>query len=227
MTDDTSPSGPRRHSEAEEPALIVDPTLLAEAEAANGLRQFDYAMRVIEAVSNDQPFKLRPSLIQAIHREALSGISAYAGNWRPANVGIKGSAHSPVGAHLVAELIEDMCDYINSNWHSKSPIHLAAYAMWRLNWIHPFSDGNGRTSRIVSYVVLCARIGERLVGRKTIPDHIVENRTPYFEALEAADLAFKENVIDVSQMEKLLEALLAKQLVEVYERAQGAKPSSD
>jgi hypothetical protein len=31
-------------------------------------------------------------------------------------------------------------------------IHLAAYLMWRLNWIHPFADGNGRTARMTSYV---------------------------------------------------------------------------
>ncbi|HET9282483.1 MAG TPA: Fic family protein [Candidatus Angelobacter sp.] len=52
----------------------------------------------------------------------------------------------------------------------KSAIHLAAYVIWRLNWIHPFADGNGRTSRALSYLVLCTRLGERLPGTVTIPD---------------------------------------------------------
>jgi Fic family protein len=48
-----------------------------------------------------------------------------------------------------------------------TPIHLAAYLMWRLNWIHPFADGNGRTSRIISYVVLSIRAGAILPGTPT------------------------------------------------------------
>lgn len=69
----------------------------------------------------------------------------------PAALPFEGSKHEPVGAHLVPELVEDMCDYVNDHWDESTPIHLAAYLMWRLNWIHPFADGNGRTSRIISY----------------------------------------------------------------------------
>ena len=104
---------------------------------------------------------------------------------------IEGSKHEPVGAHLVPELIEEMCDYVNDQWDASTPLHLAAYIMWRLNWIHPFADGNGRTSRILSYVVLAIRAGAIPPGTPTIPDQIVENRTPYFEALDAADTAWR------------------------------------
>lgn len=178
-------------------------------------------MRLVEdAIAKGEEFKFRPSQIQTLHREALDGISGQAGNWRPAGVSIHGSRHTPIGAHLVAEAIEGMCDYINANWNSKSAIHLAAYAMWRLNWIHPFTDGNGRTSRIFSYVVLCARVGHRLPGTNTIPDQIVADRKPYFDALEAADLKYRESeAVDVSVMERLLESLLANQLAEVLKAA--------
>jgi hypothetical protein len=124
-------------------------------------------------------FKLRPSLILGLQREALAGISSYAGNYRPGGVAIEGSKHEPVGAHLVPELVEEMCDYVNEHWEESTPIHLAAYLMWRLNWIHPFADGNGRTSRIISYVVLSIRAGailpEPLLSRirsSTIGIHI-------------------------------------------------------
>ncbi|BAR98944.1 filamentation induced by cAMP protein Fic [Blastochloris viridis] len=119
------------------------------------------------------------------------------------------------------ELIEELCDYVNDNWEAKTALHLAAYIMWRLNWIHPFSDGNGRTSRILSYVVLCIRIGYVLPGSKTIPDQIVDNRKPYFDALEAADDAWKTGIIDLNRMEKLLESLLAVQLTDILDQAAG------
>jgi len=154
----------------------------------------------------------------------LAGISSYAGNYRPGGVAIEGSKHEPVGAHLVPELIEDMCDYVNDRWDESTPLHLAAYLMWRLNWIHPFADGNGRTSRIISYVVLSIRAGAVLPGTPTIPDQIVDNRNPYFEALDAADSACRDGKIDVSKMETLLAALLAKQLAGFYQAAGGKLP---
>jgi Fic family protein len=173
----------RRDSRALEPELIIDPQAKAVAEARNGFRQYDAAIAAIHTALDRGSFKLRPSLILGLQRAALAGISSYAGNYRPGGVSIEGTKHEPVGAHLVPEMVEDMCDYVNDHWNESTPIHLAAYLMWRLNWIHPFADGNGRTSRIISYVVLSIRAGSVLPGTPTIPDQIVDNRKPYFDAL--------------------------------------------
>jgi Fic family protein len=212
----------RRHSVATEASLITDAQARAEAEARNGLRQFDLACSmIVDAIDKGAGWKLRLSAILSLHRAALEGISSYAGNFRPSSVAITGSIHQPVEAHRVAELIEEMCDYVNDHWNDRSPVHLSSYVMWRLNWIHPFSDGNGRTSRMVSYLVLSIRLGMLLPGRATIPDQIVDNRQPYFEALEAADVASKHGNIDLSKMEELIGAMLAKQLMGVMESATG------
>lgn len=210
-----------RHSVALEAEIINDPLKKAEAEARNGLKQYDYGMQVVQQALDRGVFKLRVSVVLALQREALSGISAYAGNFRPAGVEILGSKHKPVEAHLVAEWVEEMCDYVNDHWNDATAIHLASYIMWRLNWIHPFSDGNGRTSRILSYVVLCIKTGSVLPGTPAIPEQIVENRNPYFAALDAADAAFSAGSIDLSVMEELLSGMLAVQLKNAYERAGG------
>ncbi|MGP3711652.1 Fic family protein [Brucella sp. RRSP16] len=210
-----------RHSVALEAEIISDPLQKAEAEARNGLKQYDFGMQVVQQALDRGFFKLRVSVVLALQREALAGISAYAGNFRPAGVEILGSKHKPVEAHLVAERIEEMCDYVNDHWNDTTAIHLASYIMWRLNWIHPFSDGNGRTSRILSYVILCIKTGSILPGTPTIPEQIVENRNPYFAALDAADEAFVNGGIDLSVMEELLSGMLAVQLKNAYERAGG------
>jgi len=218
----------RRHSVASEAYLIKDERQRAEAEARNGLIQFDRACGMImDAIEKGKDWKLRPSAILTLHRAALEGISSYAGNFRPASVEISGSKHKPVEAHLVPELIEALCDYVNRHWNDKTAVHLASYIMWRLNWIHPFSDGNGRTSRMVSYVVMSAKIGMLLPGQNTIPDQIVDNRQPYFDALEAADLAEAGGNIDLTKMEELIENMLAKQLMGVMESATGKLFSSE
>ncbi len=220
-----SPDESRRHSKALDADLISDPDERARAEVRNGLRQFDLGMEIVaDALAKGAGYRLRPSALLALQRAALEGISLYAGNYRPAGIEIQGSRHTPPGAHLVPELVEEMCDYVNDNW-AATPVHLAAYLMWRLNWIHPFVDGNGRTSRIISYVVLCVRLGFRLPGTKTIPEQIEKDRTPYFRALDEADAAYKRGKIDVSAMETVIEGLLAKQLTNVYELAAG-KPAT-
>lgn len=217
-----------RHSQPLEVELIVDPNERAEREARNGLRQFDEVIEQIEYwLLPERPFRLRPSAILGLHRKALEGINAFAGVWRPVPIEIRGSKHQPPPPHLVPELIEHMCDYVNENW-KQSPIHLSAYTMWRMNWIHPFVDGNGRTSRALSYLVLCVRLGSRLPGTNTIPDQIAQNKKPYYNALEKADESCVGQRVCVEEMEALIEGLLGNQLVSILRAATGKQsPESD
>lgn len=218
-------AGGDRKSKAATPELIQDPQERARREVENGLRQFDEVLAAIEHYRDTKrPFKLRPSVILGLQRTALDGISTYAGLTRPSAVAIGGSAHEPPGAHLVPGLLEEMCDYVNEHWESATALHLAAYVMWRLNWVHPFVDGNGRTSRAVSYLVLCVKLGYPLPGTRTIPEQIAADKKPYYAALEAADVAFKETgKPDVSELESLLENYLSAQLVAVVEQATGGR----
>ena len=213
-----------RHSKALEAELITDPVELAHAEARNGLRQADRVIEMVEYwLQPERPFRLRISTLFDLHRLALEGISSYAGNFRPAGIEIKGSKHTPPGAHMVPEEVEAMCDYVNENWNKANALHLAAYVLWRLNWIHPFTDGNGRTARATSYLVLCVRLRERLPGTKTIPELIAGDKNPYYGALEKTDHASNGGQIDLSAMEEYLSNLLAKQLLSVHEAARGQK----
>lgn len=210
-----------RHSQALEAKVVADPQARADIEARNGLGQYDLAVRFVFDALERGNFRLRPSTMLSLHREALQGLSSYAGNFRPGAVEIIGSQHQPIGAHLVAAAVEDLCDYVNDRWRGANAIHLAAYVMWRLNWIHPFADGNGRTSRATSFVVLSARLGVVLPGTPTYPELIIHHRSAYEDALDAADSAWKEQRVDVSKMEALLESLLAEQLARVFELAGG------
>lgn len=215
--------GESRHSEAASAFLIPDADERARREAENGLRQFDSVINLVQRYLAERwKFALRISTILGLHRDALLGVHALAGNFRPSTVEIKGSRHIPPDAWQVPLLVEELCDYVNDNWDISTPLHLAAYVMWRLNWIYPFADGNGRTARAVSYLVLCMKMGGRIPGTRTIPDLIAENKKPYYDALEAADERWaSRQEIDLTQLEEALGNLLAEQLVSALEEASG------
>ena len=199
----------------------------ARQEALNTLRQYDRMVEIInETLRQPQRFRLRPSAIQELNRISIQNLEAEAGRWRDVPIVIDGSEHQPPPSDEVPKHVDDLCDYVNDNWDNRSPFHLAAYVMWRLNWIHPFVDGNGRTTRALSYYVLCAKLGFHIPGVTTVPEMIAGDKQPYYRALEAADAAGKDGVVDVSAMEHLLSELLAKQMVLALERANAPNTQS-
>lgn len=209
-----------RETVSGEAAYISDADARAALEAENALLQFDQVLDLIDvAVRDGRPFKLRISTILSLHRTAMQGVHPQAGTFRNAPVNISGSKHRPPHEGLVAAKTEDLCEWINAHWTQRSAVELCAYIMWRLNWIHPFADGNGRTTRALAYLVLCVRAGARLPGFPTIPEQIAANKKPYYDALEQADIAAQDDMTDLTKMADLLEEYLQKQLQAVLSAA--------
>jgi len=100
---------------------------------------------------------------------------------------------------------------IHENWFNWTATEMAAYGLWRLNWIHPFIEGNGRTARAICYYLLCAKSGSLLPGRKIVPERIREDRAGYVAGLRAADRAWYEGNLDFSELEAYLARLLEAQ----------------
>ena len=207
----------------EQDLLLRDEDQIAAQEARNGLLQFDEVIRLVENAAPGQQIQITSLLISNLNRIAIQGVRQSAGALRAVQVYIENSSHQPPPPREVPRLIEAMCGYANENWWSRKDdladaLHISAYLMWRLNWIHPFRDGNGRTSRAVSYLALSVRIGQLLPGTPTIPDLIVEYKQPYYAALDEADAAWRRGVVDVGAMETLLKQLLTSQIRSALQR---------
>lgn len=210
-----------RHSEAETVELISDPDEKARREAENGVRQFRAAVEVIRSFihRHDKPFRLTQAVILDLHQKALEGIHPLAGTYRNSPVLIGQSKHMPPRHVEVPDHVVDMCNHVNDHWDDRNAAQLASYVLWRMNWIHPFADGNGRTARVVSYVVLSIKLNSLLPGTPTIPDQIAADKRPYYKALEDADDSWKRGIIALSGMEAMLEGMLARQLLSAAEEA--------
>jgi len=62
------------------------------------------------------------------------------------------------------------------------------------------------------YAILCAGFKRMLPGEPTLPDLIAQNPYAYWDALKAADAAWRGGVVNVSEMETLLTDLVDRQL---------------
>jgi fido (protein-threonine AMPylation protein) len=201
----------------------------APIEAENAFRQFDRLMEIVEDSLNEirnggNPVPVKTSVLMELNRLAVEKIIANPGGYRQTPMEIGRSKHQPPRWEDVPKYVDEMCEYVQRNWH-RSALHLAAYLLWRVNWIHPFSDGNGRTARAISYLVLCIRLRQRLPGDRTMPDFIADEMTPYYAGLEAADAADARGRVDVSILERYLKKLLAQQVENAASAAmQPAKP---
>lgn len=209
----------RLSEEARRGLPLLNPKEVAEREAENGLLQFDLMNSMIASSIESRSIQLTPEAIKALQNVAVDGLEPDAGVFRTAPVYIDGTSHVPPPAEEVPRLVVEMCEYINTapaqdgEDEIDRALRLSAYAMWRLNWIHPFLNGNGRTSRAVSYYVLCSSLGYELGGTTTIPDLIASKKPPYYKALDAADAAWKAGKLDVTAMQDLLAILLMRQVV--------------
>lgn len=89
------------------------------------------------------------------HALILRGINrSNAGRYRNVNVRILGAEHIPPEPYLISKLMEDYFNFYQASHRSLHPVLLAAEMHERLVTVHPFIDGNGRTSRLVMNLVL-------------------------------------------------------------------------
>jgi predicted nucleotide-binding protein/fido (protein-threonine AMPylation protein) len=199
----------------------LSPAEVVRLESENGLKQADRMFAMIEHAIESGKFRLRPSTLIELDRIAVNGLVNNPGTFRNDPIEIEHSGHTPPPHEDVPSYIDELCEYVTEEWASSSAIHLAAYILWRLNWIHPFEDGNGRTSRAACYLVLCVRLGYKLPGTRTIPEYIAADKNPYYLALESADGAWRKGTLDLGAMEALIKECLAAQLIGVVEQASG------
>jgi len=190
-----------------------NPALFAKVQEQNLLRQYDLLSNCIEIGLAKGIEAFDKYTLWALNYAAVANISQFGGRYReePIYVG----NHRPPHFKDVPNQMDRFFSLIHENWTIMDhPTYLPAYALWRLNWIHPFIEGNGRTARAACYYLICMRQGMLLGGKKIVPERIRENRQPYYDALNAADLALERGDFDVSVLAEYLSGLLKAQLAE-------------
>lgn len=144
-------------------------------------RNHDRALRAVEEWTTLRPVPspLTEQDVVGIHARVLADIdAASAGRFRTERVLIKGTRFIPPGVHTFADLIPQMLQLANSP--GLHPALQAAELHYNLVAIHPFTDGNGRTARLLmNYHLLRHGYTHTIIE--------VERRGEYLAALEEAN----------------------------------------
>jgi Fic family protein len=198
-------------------------------EVSNGNRQYDFLRSIVQAsLDVGKPF-LSQQVIKAFNFHAITCLHAYAGEYRPCAVEISSGPgtppqYVPPAHYRVQALMDDFVNTVNRSWDQNiDPIALATFVLWRINNIHPFINGNGRTARATCYFVLCVAAGGLLPGTKILPELIRQNRQAYCDALQLGHDSFARGQLDLTVLHALVSQLVDEQLKST---AQAPSPTS-
>lgn len=145
-------------------------TLREIYEVANHARAFNY---VKDCIAKEKP--LDEQIIKDIHAQIMENIQI-GGIYRNVEVRITGANHKPPPPSEMYWQIKEFCSVLH-NPRDLNAIEMAAWTHAEFVRIHPFTDGNGRTSRMI--------MNYQLMQAGFLPVSIVkEKRLEYFEALD-------------------------------------------
>lgn len=164
------------HLVVNEGITIGGKTMREHLEAINHQEAIEF---IVDLVSNNLDFN--ESVLRQIHQLILKEIDKRgAGVYRAVPVRISGSKHTPPEPYQLANVMEEYFRFYTMKKDKLHPVILAAEMHERLVTIHPFIDGNGRTSRLVMNLILLKH-GYPIVSLKGD----LSSRQRYYKALEA------------------------------------------
>lgn len=155
--------------------VLSNRTAVEQAEARNHQATLHWLLE--QLTNNNEGFAIDEALILGIHLRLMNGIINDAGQYRKHAVRIMGSkvvlANAAKVPGLVAQLVVDIKNPSNNIIGDLARIHA------RFEQIHPFSDGNGRTGRLL---LLAQALRVDLIP----PLVVKERKYAYYKYLEIA-----------------------------------------
>ena len=178
----------------------------------NYRKAFDF---VSEYVSGGGP--ITEGLIREIHRRLVEGVrggAAGPGEYRKIQNHVVNSltgeiVYEPPPAYDVPIMMTDLVDWLRRD-QQVHPVLVSGIAQFQLVHIHPFLDGNGRASRLLS--ILCLyRAGYDCKRLFTISEYYDRDRPAFYRAIRSV----RQSGMDLTAWLEYFVEGLATQLAEV------------
>jgi len=171
-----------------------------QSEGEREIQNIFNAMALIDSQPDGAP--LTHVLVRELHRLSVDGLTREGdptpGQYRQVDVSISRSSHLPPSHPYVHSEMTSWLDFANREVPTIQQMLHVAIAHHAFLWIHPFRNGNGRVSRLLSYAMLRKHGFVSPVGLRTVnPTAVFGNdREGYYSALSAADALTNDGSVE-------------------------------
>ena len=164
-----------------------EPTTKAEQEVLNYFNVLNHLNQYCDKI-------ITSDTILSVHKDLTKDLlrnPKYEGKFRDTRVFI-GNLHTqeinymPPDAYKVPGLVDELLDWLNNSTDDMYPVIIAGILHYELVRIHPFIDGNGRTSRLMATLVLSIH-KFNIDNYFTLDEYYNQDRQAYVDALNSAD----------------------------------------
>ncbi len=191
--------------------------IIAEADQIAEVENYLRALAQVDKLA-DEKKSFNPDDILAVHKTVVNGLvdPEKTGTFRKGPVYIvnvlpKGKeelAYTPPRSEQVPELIGELVNWLKDN-SQVHPIIRAGLFHYQFESIHPFTDGNGRTGRLLSLLHLY-QSGWDFKKVLVLEDYYNQNRLAYYKALQTGDTYASRAGINLTNwLEYYVEGFLA------------------
>ncbi|AWX14023.1 cell filamentation protein Fic [Mergibacter septicus] len=158
----------------------------------NAMRFIDENLKAGDKISEYFIRELHELTVKNLTREG----DKTPGQYRKNQVAIAQSEHLPPEFFRVSDYMQELVEFINNDDKPKYDLMKIALAHHRFGWIHPFSNGNGRTVRLLTYALLVkygfnVQAGGRVLNPTAV---FCSDRNRYYEMLSIADKGTSEGL---------------------------------
>jgi Fic family protein len=213
--------GTRLTLEQAERLLAGESVAHADPDDVRELLNYRDAFEFVSGYLNDGG-PVTEELIRGIHRRLVAGVRGGAG--RPGeyrqvqnyviNSATREIVYTPPPPHEVPSMMEDLVAWLNAE-SDIHPVLASGLAQFQLVHIHPFVDGNGRASRLLSTLCLY-RAGYDFKRLFAISEYYDRDRAAFYAAIQGV----RDRGMDMTGWLDFFVEGLATQMDEVTERGQ-------
>lgn len=173
-----------------------------ENEPSENIKEIENIEEAIEYVNtcySDKSFKLSSYFLKELHTIITKDLkregSKECGKYRSCNVKINNAIHTPPDMIFVNDYMIRLIEWINNDDKLQMQLLKIAIAHHCFTWIHPFDNGNGRMSRILTYAML-RQYGFDMSYLLNSTAVFCIDRNKYFDMLQKADEGSNEGKLE-------------------------------